>query len=168
MPTRTKTAANMVKNMTQAELQARQEAEAEVIPQRDKLCLKKPKLMEKNASAARYWKLVLARMAGYAILDDLDSEALGVYCSQLARYETLAKQVKTVGEKLDAVESDDARTLLKLIESLSSLEGKIQALERNILQYADKLGLTPAGRARLAMKRAEQASEDDPDADLFG
>ena len=45
----------------------------------------------------------------------------------------------------------------------------MQSLERNILQYAEKLGLTPSGRVRLAQKRAAAAAENkDPDGDLFG
>jgi hypothetical protein len=44
---------------------------------------------------------------------------------------------------------------------------KLQTLERNLLTYADKLGLTPTGRVRLAQKRAEAATFD-PDGDLYG
>lgn len=49
---------------------------------------------------------------------------------------------------------------------LDALTGKLQALERNIIQYAEKLGLTPSGRVRLAQKRAAAASEQADD--LFG
>jgi len=50
------------------------------------------------------------------------------------------------------------------------MSGKMQSLERNILQYAEKLGLTPSGRVRLAQKRAQAAAaaQADPDGDLFG
>ena len=53
---------------------------------------------------------------------------------------------------------------------LDAVSGKMQSLERNILQYAEKLGLTPSGRVRLAQKRAQAAAEAraDPDGDLFG
>ena len=46
----------------------------------------------------------------------------------------------------------------------------MQSLERNILQYAEKLGLTPSGRVRLAQKRAQAAAgaRADPDSDLYG
>ena len=50
---------------------------------------------------------------------------------------------------------------------MDTLTGKLQALERNLLQYAEKLGLTPTGRVRLAQKRA-QAAAPEPDGDLFG
>lgn len=70
----------------------------------------------------------------------------------------------------DSAKSDPAMTPDELVEAVSKLDtltGKLQALERNILQYADKLGLTPAGRVRFAQKRA-QAAAAEPDDDLFG
>ena len=54
------------------------------------------------------------------------------------------------------------------MSKLDTLTGKLQALERNLLQYAEKLGLTPSGRVRLAQKRAQAAAEPEPDGDLFG
>lgn len=58
--------------------------------------------------------------------------------------------------------------LVEAVGKLDSLGGKLQGLERNILSYAEKLGLTPSGRVRLAQRRAEAAAEVDPDGDLFG
>ena len=46
------------------------------------------------------------------------------------------------------------------------LSDSLQSIEREILSYASKLGLTPESRARLAKRIAEQ-DEDDPDGDLF-
>lgn len=57
--------------------------------------------------------------------------------------------------------------LVEAAAKLDALTGKLQALERNILQYAEKLGLTPSGRVRLAQRRAKAAAEE-PDDDLFG
>ena len=56
------------------------------------------------------------------------------------------------------------------VAKLDTVSSKMQSLERNILQYAEKLGLTPSGRVRLAQKRAQAAAEAraDPDGDLFG
>lgn len=58
--------------------------------------------------------------------------------------------------------------LIEAVSKLDTLTGKLQALERNLLQYAEKLGLTPSGRVRLAQKRAQTAAEPEPDGDLFG
>ena len=65
---------------------------------------------------------------------------------------------------------DEPEAVADAVSKLDTVSGKMQSLERNILQYAEKLGLTPSGRVRLAQKRAQAAAEAraDPDGDLFG
>ncbi len=169
MPTPAKALDNMTKNLTDEERRLREQAEAGVMPDRGRESkLEKPAIMTGNTAAGRYWRKVLERMEGLVILDDLDSDALGVYCVMMARYETqcrllsqAAKALKGAGEDPEAVEAAAVR--------LDAVSAKMQSLERNILQYAEKLGLTPSGRVRLAQKRAAAAAENrDPDGDLFG
>lgn len=169
MPMPAKALDNMSKNLTDEERRLREQAEAGVMPDRGRESkLEKPAIMTKNPAAGRYWRKVLERMDGLVILDDLDSDALGVYCVMMARYETqcrlltqAAKALKSAKDDPEAVEAAAAR--------LDAVSGKMQSLERNILQYAEKLGLTPSGRVRLAQKRAAAAAENkDPDGDLFG
>ena len=168
MPTLPKTAEAMRKHMTDAERTARTQAESEILPERDEVRLVPPALMTGDARAKRYWRSILARMEDCAILDDLDSEALGIYCSMLSRYETLSKDMQSTRRKLAKV-TDDADVLEILLGKLDSINSKLQRMESNILQYADKLGLTPSGRVRLAQKRAEKlAAQIDSDGDLFG
>ena len=63
----------------------------------------------------------------------------------------------------------DPEAVAEAVSKLDTVSGKMQSLERNILQYAEKLGLTPSGRVRLAQKRAQAAAGSrDPDGDLFG
>ena len=196
MPAATKNSENMTKHMTQAEAELRQQAEREVIPQRKKLKLKKPAFVARNKRANAYWNQILTRMEGLVLLDDLDSEMLAGYCSMLARRDQTILLVNDLyarlgvsgaveplpGKKPDGALSDeewersaqappDPMTPDELIEAVSKLDtmtGKLQALERNLLQYAEKLGLTPSGRVRLAQKRAQAAAEPEPDDDLFG
>ena len=196
MPAATKNSENMTKHLTQAEAELRQQAEREVIPQRKKLKLKKPAFVARNKRANAYWNQILTRMEGLVLLDDLDSEMLAGYCSMLARRDQTILLVNDLyarlgvsgaveplpGKKPDGALSDeewersaqappDPMTPDELIEAVSKLDtmtGKLQALERNLLQYAEKLGLTPSGRVRLAQKRAQAAAEPEPDDDLFG
>lgn len=196
MPTPAKPRENMTKNLTEAERSARAEAEAAVLPKRDKLKLRKPAFVAHNKSANKYWNGILRSMEGLVLLDDLDSEMLAGYCAMLARRDQsilLTNQLmgalgvdgamdvpgrknQTLEAMSDAAFETSARSgeplmtpdqILEAVSKLDALTGKLQALERNILQYADKLGLTPSGRVRLAQRRAE-AAEIDPDADLFG
>lgn len=170
MPTPVKALDNMAKNMTNEERQLREQAEEGVIPDRGRESrMEKPAIMTKNAAAGRYWKKILERMEGLVILDDLDSDALGVYCVMMARYEQQCKLLSMAAAQLKDAK-DDPQTIADAAAKLDAVSGKMQSLERNILQYAEKLGLTPSGRVRLAQKRAQVAAENraDPDGDLFG
>ena len=84
MPANVKVSDNQEKHRTRAEIQARQAAEAAVMPDRP-AALKVPRSLNKDPVAQRYWKSILERMEGLSILDDLDSEMLAIYCSALSR-----------------------------------------------------------------------------------
>lgn len=167
MPSQAKTLDNMDKHLTEAERAARAAAEEEVMPQREKTELKVPTVVNQDARAKKYWDSILKRMDGLAILDDLDSEMLAGYVLMLSRRDRLAK----INQELmaQAKAKKDLEAMLEAVDKLDSLTGKLQALERNLMNYAEKLGLAPSGRVRLAQKRARAAAEEtDPDADLFG
>ena len=167
MPTPAKNSENMHKHLTKAELEARGEAEQDVIPDRDPADLgKPPKMLKGNGPARAYWNTIVSRMNGLQILDDLDCEMLAVYCAMLARYD----DAQTRLTKLKKVDLDhlSGTALSAFLSGLLGLESKQQALEKNMLSYAEKLGLTPSGRARLAAKRADAVTEADPNDDLFG
>lgn len=170
MPTPVKSLDNMSKNLTNEERELREQAEEGVIPDRGRESrMEKPAIMTKNAAAGLYWKKILERMKGLVILDDLDSDALGVYCVMMARYEQQCKLLSLAAKQLKDAE-DEPQAIADAAAKLDAVSGKMQSLERNILQYAEKLGLTPSGRVRLAQKRAQAAAEQraDPDGDLFG
>lgn len=168
MPTPAKALDNMTKNLTSEERALREQAERGVLPDRGReVKLEKPAIMTKNAAAGRYWRKVLERMQGLVILDDLDSDALGVYCVMMARYEQQCRLLALVSKQLKEAK-DGPEAVAEAASRLDTVNGKMQSLERNILQYAEKLGLTPSGRIRLAQKRAEQAAQANPDGDLFG
>ena len=86
----------------------------------------------------------------------------------MARYEQQCRLLTAAFRSLKDAEGDP-EAVADAVSKLDTLSGKMQSVERNILQYAEKLGLTPAGRVRLAQKRAAAAAEaKDPDGDLFG
>lgn len=160
---------NMEKNLTRAETEARAAAEQETIPDRGrKARLAKPKFVTGSKAASRYWREILRRMEGLSILDDLDSEMLAGYCSMLARRDQWISLSNQLMASLAGKKDADPDTVLEAVARLDSVTAKLQTLERNLLTYADKLGLTPTGRVRLAQKRAEAAAVTDPDSDLYG
>lgn len=159
MPTKTKTLDNMSKHLTQEELAARQEAEDAVMPTRTPT--RPPSYIKAKSRERKIWDKVIKAMAGYDILDLLDTDTLGLYCSKMARWETLEREYSAMRERF--YEEGRLGKDLKLLAAISS---EMQALEAGILTYATKLGLTPDGRARLARKLAEQAAPGADD-DLF-
>lgn len=196
MPAAVKASENMSKHLTKAEREVREQAEAAVLPDRGRAAkLKKPAIVSSSKRANAYWNQILKQMEGLALLDDLDATVLAGYCSMLARRDQTTLLIGQLMDRLgvqEAVEDgtrrrrkdaalsdreweDSAKAapgltpdeLVEAAAKLDALTGKLQALERNILQYAEKLGLTPSGRVRLAQKRAQAAAEE-PDGDLFG
>ena len=196
MPAAVKASENMNKHLTKAEREVREQAEAAVLPDRGRAAkLKKPAIVSSSKRANAYWNQILKQMEGLALLDDLDATVLAGYCSMLARRDQTTLLIGQLMDRLGvqgAVEDGTRRrrkdaalsdqewedsakaapvltpdALVEAAAKLDALTGKLQALERNILQYAEKLGLTPSGRVRLAQKRAQAAAEE-PDGDLFG
>ena len=160
MAKQAKTLDAMSKNLTRAERTARAEAEAAVMPDRSRVNLKAPAYVRNDKAAAKYWRSILKRMEGISLLDDLDAEILAVYCSMLSRRDT----TQAIYDRLLGGAEDDTEGAA----DLDAISGKLASLERSILQYAERLGLTPNGRVRLARKRAAAAADADPEGDLFG
>lgn len=196
MPTAAKPTETMSKHLTKTERKAREEAEAAVLPDRGREAkLKKPAIVRADKRANAYWNQILRQMDGLVLLDDLDATVLAGYCSMLARRDQTTLLVGQLMNRLgvqgaveegakrrkkdaalsdqeweDSAKANPAMTPDELVEAAAKLDAlisKLQALERNILQYAEKLGLTPSGRVRLAQKRAAAMGEAQLD-DLFG
>lgn len=196
MPAAAKPTENMTKHLTREERETRERAEAGILPDRGREPkLKKPAIVSSNNRANAYWNQTLKQMDGLVLLDDLDSTVLAGYCSMLARRDQTVLLINQLMDKLGIQEAVEARArrrksddkmsdqewemsaksdsilspdeLVEAVSKLDSLTGKLQALERNVLQYADKLGLTPSGRVRLAQRRAAAAGAAQTD-DLFG
>lgn len=155
---------NQSKHYTKAELEAREAAEAAVLPERGRATdLSRPPKGTSGA-AATYWKTIVKRLDGVMLLDDLDRETLGIYCQMLSRRDKLNRLYERL--LLSATKKDAAEMSAGKTDELDALGSKLATLERNIMTYADKLGFTPHSRVRLAQKRA--AAVVDEDADFFG
>ncbi len=156
MPTPVKSLDNMSKHLTKAEIEERSAAE-QMLPTR---VIRKPKLISQDKAALKHWNRIVRDMEGLDILDVLDTDALAIYCAKLARRDDLQVQYLIWRDKFYA---DPENATLK---TMSKISDALQSIEREILAYASKLGLTPESRARLAKRIAEQ-DEADPDDDLF-
>lgn len=122
------------KHWTAAEVAARAEA-AQEIERRKKAELKPPAGM--SAEAKKIWNKKVKEASEVNLLDILDEESLGVYCESVVEYQGfMSMRQKTLEH-----------------------HKVMQAYSRIIAQYADKLGFTPAARARLIKKRAEKKTD---------
>lgn len=86
-----------------------------------------------NAAALVVWAETVKNAEGVKLLDKLDTDTLAIYCDAVAQLRKNASKKR--------------RTVVDI-----TLQ---QAWARIILQYADRLGLTPAARARLIKKAAD-------------
>lgn len=165
MPAPVKLLDNMSKHLTDREREAREEAEKTTLPQRIQVKLVMPGYVKRDRAARKYWEATVGRMEGITLLDDLDTEALGILCSMLSRRDALNDLCRRM--LADAGKEKDTERRLEAVSKLDTLQGKLSTLEKTILQYQNTLGLTPSGRVRLMRKRAE-ARVEEPDDDLFG
>lgn len=151
MPANILSVGNMTKHMSNDERQERMEQEKQL--SRDTVRLKPHKRLRDNKFAYAYWKDTVKRMRGISLLDDVDIDMLAVYCEGMARRDELSDQ-------FDAIPYEKVKDKTNALISL-------QQQEKLVLSYAEKLGLTPAGRARLAKKRAQERPIDDT-VSMFG
>lgn len=86
-----------------------------------------------NAAALAVWAETVKNAEGVKLLDKLDTDTLAIYCDAVAQLRKNASKKR--------------RTVVDI-----TLQ---QAWARIILQYADRLGLTPSARARLIKKAAD-------------
>lgn len=172
MPTNPKLTENMDKHLTNQERQAAEQAESDTLPDRGgQVRLVPPPIMTGIPGAKGFWDRTIKRMEVVSILDDLDSDALGVYCVMMARYQQQSKLLNAASKALSAAgKEQNSEAIEDALNKIDAVSAKMTTLEKTILQYADKLGLTPAGRVRLARQRAQAAADaaSDPDGDLFG
>ena len=178
MPTPARRQETGTKHRTKSEKKARAAAEAGAIPQRERVRLRKPEIIKTDPAAEKYWVAILRELrdSGAELLDNLDSEAFAGYCSMLAMRDRLAlvtpqmlgcaaaiQERAGMLARQDNVDAEQMAEVLHeaggLLKSCAQLSDKRLKLDSTILSYADKLGLTPSGRARLAVQRAKPEEE---------
>jgi P27 family predicted phage terminase small subunit len=135
------------KHWTKAEIESRAEAQKESV-RRKRITLKPPDWL--SDEALKVWKDLKKKLKDIELLDNLDTEMLAIYCDAIVHYrETIALL------NYDRVVTKDGRPVFR-----EDIEKAAQSWARIIANYADKLGLSPAGRARLAKKKAEKVVDE--------
>lgn len=133
------------KHWTKKEVDARQAA-AETMSRKEPIKMRVPEWLDEDAR--KVWRQTLKRLEGVEMLDCSDTEMLGIYCDAVSNYRKLSKGLVTI--------LDEEGQTIAMEDSIKA----IQAWMRVIASYADKLGLTPAARARLAKKKADEVIDE--------
>jgi P27 family predicted phage terminase small subunit len=133
------------KHWTRAEVESRQAAQ-EMTKRKTKVRLIAPDWL--SPAALEIWKKVKKQVVGLDLLDNLDTEMLAIYCDAVAQY-----RVET--EKLRRFTREDGEVIDR-----GDMIKAVQSWARIVSTYAEKLGFTPSGRARLIKKRAEEIERD--------
>ncbi len=127
------------KHWTKREDAARKKA-AEAFERKDDAKIKPPIWL--GTKAREIWDKKLGEInglnGGTDLLDALDGEVLALYCDAIVLYKTVSKK--------RYLKIDDHKLL--------------QAYMVRILAYSERLGFTPASRARLIKKRADEKPKD--------
>jgi P27 family predicted phage terminase small subunit len=145
MPTPPKTLENMKKHLTLAEREARMAAEGSVT-RKNRPQLRCPKWLDEDAR--QIFEETKKRLKGLELLDSADAEMLGIYSDAVAKYREASRRLSRVdGDGVLLATEDDRKDC--------------QAWSRIVAGYAEKLGLTPTARARLAKRKAESAPPDE-------
>lgn len=136
MPTPHKASENMRKHLTNAERESRQAAEAG-LRRKGRVTLPCPAWL--GPESRKIFEATKRRLRGLDLLDSSDADLLALYADAVHQYQ--AQMASAAGD-------------MKAIAAA-------QAWSRLALQYAEKLGISPAAKARLARKRAEPETADE-------
>lgn len=143
MPTPLKNTGNMRKHLTKAERDARQAAEEELRTS-GRVVVKAPDWL--SAEARKVFDVTKVQMRKLGVLEAVDTELLALYADAICRYREVIKSLDMADPKAAAA---------------------AQAWSRLALQYAEKMGISATGRARLAKKKAVEQPLD-PMEELLG
>lgn len=133
------------KHWTKAEVSARQQA-ADGARRKGRVVIIMPEWLSDDAR--KIWRRVRRQAGGLELLDNLDADMLAIYCDAIANYQA----ARTVLARISSGEMSPAEGGLLINDRIKAM----QAWARLISAYADKLGFTPAARARLAKKKADE------------
>ena len=125
------------KHWTRAEVEARQAA-AEGVKRNKRVSLRAPKWL--SVEAHKIWGKVRKKTYGLELLDNLDADMLAIYCDAVVKYRQASEKLATDDVDFDRDEAIKA----------------IQAWARLVAMYSEKLGFTPAARARLVKHKADE------------
>ena len=101
--------------------------------------------------AKQHWPELVESLGSHGIINELDKDMLGIYCSMMARFITLDEALN------DPEGPGVTQKTPKGYEVETATYNSWKGLIKPLMSYAGKLGLTPP--ARLALKMSDPSQE---------
>lgn len=145
-------------NLTKAEIEARQKAEAKLQPKKDKI--KIPSWLDREGK--KEWRRVSKELEELDLLTNIDTTALAIYCDAYSKLLQANKEIEDKGMFVEytnkagatnIIENPAIRTANKYIDVIRKMCGEF--------------GLTPSARCKLTLPRQEE-KEETPFDRMFG
>lgn len=143
------------KNLTKAEIKARQEAEARLRPPADNLA--PPSWLGKEAQ--QLFTRLVRDMQGTELYTNVDVETLAVYCDAVEQYAKATREVQENGVTIMGAQGNPIQNPAVLVATKYATV---------MSRCASKLGLDPASRASLAIPKEEPKKKQSPVEVMFG
>jgi len=147
---------NNAKHLTNNEIRGRRKAHDELTRDEFDGAMKMPATLRGDDEAYKCWRDICRRAKGLCLYDKLDTDTLALYCKMHSRLLFLRK-----------LYDDASRTAEVELDDVIAVTKELRATEALLLQYANRLGLTPESRARLVTKRAKAIEAEEGD-DIYG
>lgn len=146
------------KNLTKAEKEARQRAEAQLQPNKDKV--KCPSWLDKEAK--KEWRRVYKELEELSLLTNVDVTALAIYCDAYSKLLQANKEIETRGMFVEYTNKAGATNTIE--NPAVKTANKYADLIRKMCA---EFGLTPSARCKLTLPKQEE-KEETPFDRMFG
>lgn len=144
-------------HITKAEIEVRKNAEAALRAGGE---IQADNAVKASPVAFKEFKRLKKLYSKIEFVDAFDQQIINRYCLALADMATLRDFAEKLDSKIDSLGADgtafEAKDVVNLYRSIDSVIGKIQAQEKQLLAFEDRLFLNPAGRMRSIPKKPEK------------
>lgn len=143
-------------NLTIAEIEARQEAEAKLKPAADKV--RCPSWLDREGK--KIWRAIAKELKDIDLITNVDIYALALACDAYSKYMAATKAIDEEGLTIEYTNAaNNTNTIANPNIAIA------QKYAQQWKSYCSEFGLSPAARARLALHQTVEDDKDDDDLD---
>lgn len=147
------------KNLTKAEIQERQEQEAQLQPATDNI--KCPSWLDKEAK--KEWKRIVSDLIELGIMTNIDTTSLALYCDAYSQYIKAAKSIQDDGLTIEYTNAGGSTNIVA--NPNIAIANKYA---QQIKSFGSEFGLSPSARLKLVVPKTDDPKEKSEEERLFG